>query len=343
MERAKNKLFYLRIIISIIVIFILFEYLAKTRFAINNPFVPVDIRSNFGLNSYEAMHLKPNVDLTSVSGLRYKTDEYGFRTGDFKKDTNNKTLLLGGDSRIFGFALGYKDTVSSYLEEKKTFNIYQQAFPGSSPALFNFDIFEKGKINKLAIKPNYVIYAYDRHDYYNDIVFEKELQVPEHKLFLRKLKIKLGGFAWSMCMQKYKKFLQQTNHKNKKKSPENKKETKSIKKDKQKVNPINLSVKDLNALKENVSELNIPLIILYLPRANEFYFRDPTPRNNIKQWCHKNNIQFIDAYTPLDDLAKGDVKVLSEYFLDLYEGIHFSAKGSEYIAKLIEGSLEVEE
>ena len=339
-----------RIVLAIIIFYVILESLARYRFEYYNPYMPISIRANMGLNSYDAMHFKRNFDKTSLKGIHYITDEYGFRHGGKLKDLHKPTVLLGGDSRIFGYSLKYKDTVSSLLEKSNQFNIYQQAYPGSSPALFNYGIFENGLYDKLKIAPNYIIYAYDRCDCYNDDVFEQELKENENGTTLRKLKLMLGGYAWNMCYRKLGFFMNQKKFQEKNKieviqNEENKIEVIQNEEDKivptqPKITDIPIRTSALNRLRNYSKGFKVPLIMLYLPRAEELYIRDSRVRDRLLKWTTENEVIFIDGYAEFDQLIQGELKKMEPFFIDLSEGIHFSPKGSVFISDLILKKLE---
>lgn len=334
---------FLRLLLALIIFYVFFESLARYRFEYNNPTLPLSIRANMGLNSYEAMRFNAKVDEVSLKGIHYLTDEYGFRHGGKEKTPDKPTILLGGDSRVFGYSLKYENTVAAILENSGNYNIYQQAYPGSSPAIFNYGIFEKNLYSKLKLRPNYILYAYDRCDCYNDDVFNSELKENEKGTKLRKLKLMVGGYAWNMCMKKLSVFLNQ-----KKPFNETKEQTVEVKKNETvnheaeekktknfKITDIPVRTSILNELKNYSLNSDVALIIMYLPRSEELYLRDTRVRDRILNWTKNNQIVFIDGYKEFDDLIQGDLNKMRPFFLDLNEGIHFSAKGCALVSALI--------
>jgi hypothetical protein len=338
-ERMRLKVIF-RILITVIISYTLFEYLAKTRFEINNPYLPVNIRGNMGINSYEAMHLKANYEATSLKGIRYQTDEYGFRYSGIKKNPSLSTIVLGGDSRIFGYSLHNEQTVTGKIDKERLFNVYQQAYPGCSPAIFNHEMFGIGKIRKLKIKADKIIYAYDRCDMFNDTIFSEELERNKKGTFLRKVKLFLGGYAWNMCVKKLSIFLKQKKPQESEKEKGEEKDSKPQKHIKEKdplafITDIPLGLKALNQLKKNSLSVGVSLSILYLPRAHELLIKDTRVRDRLLKWTKENGVELLDGYEIFDNLIDGKVEKLKAYFLDLNEGIHFSEKGCQVVSEII--------
>lgn len=324
---------YLRVLISLALMYVCFEYWAQYRFSLNNPHTPMGLRKNMGLHSYDAMVLKENKDLISHSGIRYKTDDFGFRIGPGAPIRMENFILLGGDSRMFGYNLDYSESVAAYMNALSSIPVHQFTFPGQSPLLFNYGLTKGEKLKQLKQNPRMIIYGYDRNDYYNDLGFEKELNVPAS--FARKVKLAMGGYAWNMVVLKWRTFSALANPKKKRVEEQKpvikkKKPTKGFE-----ITDIPLSKNGITKLNQTCQNEGIELLMLYLPRAEELYKRDTRVRDRVRRWCLDNKVRLIDAYEYFDSQILGELEPIKPLFLDHLEGIHFSAFGCKEIAKLI--------
>jgi hypothetical protein len=87
---------------------------------------------------------------------------------------------------------------------------------------------------------------------------------------------------------------------------------------------------------------DVPFILMYLPRALELLYDDPKMRNELKAFCKKENIMLLDLYQVFSKKCIDDKSLVTNWFLDLREGIHFSAEGCKIIAESIREHLEME-
>lgn len=311
------------------------------RFNWNNPEMPMGLRAQLGMNHYEAYRLTPHFEATSKTGVLYKTDHLGFRTGPENVSSPRQHLLLGGDSRTFGYLLPYEKTIASMLENKYQIDVYLQALPGGSPAFFIHDIFDQQKWAQLKPKPEIIIYAYDVYDGFGDRDFLKSLNLDEKTRFLRKLKLSLGGYFWGMSREKLKSYLGRLStppalsfseypdelEKNKKGQKNEKRKLKNW--------DVPVHTPTFNRLSEESQKHQVDAYILYLPRFAELVFRDDAGRNIIKNECIHAGLGFIDAFQEIDRMSQGDAEKIKPYFIDWQEGIHFSEEGQRLLSELI--------
>ena len=328
--------------------YLVLEGWAQWRFSRNSSYMPMGIRSNIAMNSLEAFRLKPHYHGVSRSGLLYTTNEFGFRINPegVKNQAQGKAILLGGDSRIFGYALPYQDTIAALLEQNG-YGLQQQAFPGSSPAMFNVQMFAEGVVDRLSVKPQILIYGYDREDLWNDQIFRKELQEKKDGFSLRWLKIQLGGYFWGMCVQKVRSFSSRTKTwptwlelDNSKK---NKKEAVPTPSHETLLKPtastagrhLPVSRAEILLMKAQSQSRGMKFVLLYLPRFLELLCDDGSMRDNVKIFCEAEQLEWIDGYELLMHRAQGDKNVIATLFLDPHEGIHYSKKANLWIVEEI--------
>jgi hypothetical protein len=319
--------------------------------------MPSNLRKNIGLHPLDAYRLVKNYDGKSPSGLHYKTDQLGFRVGREKLQGRSETWLLGGDSRIFGYALAYDATIPHFWQSSmEQLEVRMQAFPGGSPMMFNVQIWEEGLWESISPKPTRIIYAYDRQDLFNDRDFLSEYQRSQNWLYPRRLKVLLGGYLWNMMNVKKKSFTSRFDPKPKwwddmvsepmedevvleqKSTPPAK--VNKVKK-LSRSNPIAKS--SLLEMKKWCMKENVQFSVLYLPRMLELMFDDPKMNEELKAFCLESGIDYLDIYGPLVAKANGDGSKVVEWFLDYREGIHFSKEGNRLIAELVLDLMNIDE
>lgn len=330
---------YLRIFLTICLSYGVFEFWAQFRYDLNNPHVPMSLRKNMGLNTYDAMKLIPNFSGWSGSGVYYKTDPFGFRVPSQSVNRSRGPVLLGGDSRIFGYTMSFEESVAGVLERKHDIKVYLQAFPGGCPSMCYYDMFEDGKFFLLPEKPKFFIYAYDRNDVYNDKTFEYQLKNEYAWYSPRRLKLMLGGYAWNMSRVKVRAFKGRM-----------KQNEKTIQSKEQKSGEIQsnywykteISTAALDKIFKKMKSLKVRSYLLYLPRLTELIAKNDVLSNQLKAYCESRQLGFIDGYKAFHQIFQGDIERMRPYFLDLREGIHFSAKGSNIIESSIMKELEKE-
>ena len=342
----------LRWSLALVIIYVVAEAWAQYRFGLSNPLMPSDMRKNIGVHTLDAFRLEANYDGWSQHGLHYRTNEFGFRIGEdhHKNAMANRVVLLGGDSRIFGYALDYSGTVSAQLEEDQDIYVHQQAFPGSSPAIFNVQIWTENLWDQLKPKPNAVIYGYDRDDIWNDNAFLREYQQAQTMTWHspRVMKVALGGYLWNMANLKLKAFLSRcswtppwweawvASNPEPKPTPVSKTtptEATTVQQPSGRSNPI--GKKALLEMQRQCEQRGVPLTLMYLPRFLEIVYDDPKMRNELREFCAQEGIDFLDLYEVFSERCADNKSISSTWFLDPHEGIHFSEQGSAIISDAI--------
>lgn len=353
------------LLLGLLVSYIVAEAWARYRFDVNNPLMPSHMRNNIGLHPLDAYRLKPDFEGFSRSGLHYKTDAHGFRIGrDVRPD--GFPLLLGGDSRAFGYALPYEDSVAGKLEADESFKklrVYQQAFPGGSPAIFNVQMWEEGLWDRLRPQPKVVVYAYDRDDVWNDRSFLLEYERIKGKTWsTRHLKCAMGGYLWNMLNLKKKSFWAKYDveplwWKDSKTSTPSSMESKvpsTPKLPQVQVQKAAIAEGSLLELQKQCAERGVPFVLVHLPRFVELIGRQSSVSDTLERFCHQHGINFINLYRYMDSMAqslpeKADVgttttfehgfgpraDLIFSWFLDPKEGIHYSSQGSLLVAEEI--------
>ena len=321
-------------IFSLILIYITVEYWAQYRFELNNRVIPFGMRNNMGVNYYDAFKLKPNFEGVSGIGINYKTDEFGFSINPNKKNKVNKEILIGGDSRAFGLFLNWKETLAGKLEAENVF-VYQEAFPGNSPALFNYDLFEKGYFEKLKSKPKKVYYIYDSNDLYSDSSFMKQISVEYPWYSLRRLKLSLGGYSWSMLSLKVRSFLKKGEIKEVVIKKEGAKLDVNKKKSTASKSITHIHSLSLDQIKKNLDQQGVEFVLIHLPRSLEIFARNTSVKNDLEKWAATNSVKCLSLYDKMVSFHEEGIEFLKPYFIDIREGVHLSEKGSELLASWI--------
>ena len=313
----------------------------------------MNIRANLAMTSLEAFRLKPNYNGVSHAGMHYVTNDLGFRINPASEQnhTKNLDLLLGGDSRIFGYALSYQDTIAAMLESMG-YVIQQQAFPGSSPAMFNEQIFKEGLYKRITAKPKMLIYGYDREDIWNDQTFRQELKTPQAAFSLRWIKLRLGGYFWGMCVQKARAFSGRSNlqptwlkvelwkRPSFEPKPVDVGTSSNLLSDitspsHKSVRSLPVSESEILQMKFEAEARGMRYVLMYLPRFLELLCNDGSMRDRVKDFCEKNHVEWLDFYQILMDKAEGKSENISKMFLDAEEGIHFSKLANQWIVEEI--------
>ena len=84
-----------------------------------------------------------------------KTDAYGYRVGNIKKEEKKENILFLGDSQIYGVGLNFQDSFIGRLEKKQTnYNFYNLGVPSYSPLMYNYTLknfLKTKKANKVFI------------------------------------------------------------------------------------------------------------------------------------------------------------------------------------------------
>ena len=349
-----------RCLLALVIIYMVAEHWAQVRFFHSNPLMPSTMRKNLGLHPLDAFRLKPNFDGWSQKGLRYRTNELGFRVGETRKGqhkSSDHVILLGGDSRIFGYALEYSGTVSAQLEHESDIRVHQQAFPGSSPAIFNVQIWDEQLWDQLKPQPNLVIYGYDRDDIWNDLSFKPEYQNSQSFTWTspRIIKLTLGGYLWNMANLKKKAFLARSSWtppwweawEKKWDQPELvavpaaqvEASIPAPPQASQRSNPI--CRESLLKMKRQCEQRGVPFLLMYLPRSLELLYDDSKMRDELKVFCQTEKFTLLDLYEVFSERCADNKELVATWFLDLEEGIHFSAHGSNIIAEAIDQHLRV--
>lgn len=334
------------LVLAILASYVTLEFWAQVRFGLQNSALPFGLRKNMGVNLYDAHHLTPDFyGRSNRKNIAYKTDQNGFSINPESTPVFKQKILIGGDSRAFSLFLPWEDSLAGQLEAKGQ-GVYLQAFPGSAPALFNHDLFDRKKIQALSPRPERIYYIYDRNDTFGDQQFEKELMNPLPWYSPRSIKIALGGYFWNMANVKFKSFLNKASFSKsaqlaaEEKPPENKQAP--IEK------PPSLSRNEtfrvhrpaLDRMRQECESLQIPLVMVYIPRFAELISQDSFVRDDLKAWCQSASIDYIDLYEPLEKICDQKADTVRPYFLDLNEGIHFSEKG---LSLIVDAIVEYEE
>jgi hypothetical protein len=358
----KNRIFWLlKLSFVLVLVYVTMEAWAQWRFSRNCYYMPMGIRKNLALNSLEAFRLTREYEGQAQSGMKYKTDAMGFRVSPEPLKLNKPAkILLGGDSRIFGYALAYKDTLGSLLEQQGYFT-YQQAFPGASPAMFNEQMFQENLMDHLASKPQILFYGYDREDLWNDQIFRRELNSQQPGFSWRWLKVKMGGYLWGMGVQKFKSFLARdkgwpewikkiveqpvtprlvSTPKIEASSTVTTEAVPSVTNPKSSQRPMPISSEELKLMKRECEARGIRLTLMYLPRFLELLCQDDSTRNNFKTFCESEQLLWIDFYQILLDRCQESGQNITSVFLDANEGIHFSRCANEWISDEIQGHIK---
>lgn len=328
------------LILTCLVVYVTLEFWAQKRFALKNPTFPFGLRKNMGVDLYDAHHLSPGFHGHATrKNIAYKTDQQGFSINPKGDPDFEQKILIGGDSRAFSLFLHWQDSLAGQLQAAGQ-GVYLQAFPGSAPALFNYDMFDRKKIHALQPKPERVYYIYDRNDAFGDRQFTKELANPLPWYAPRRIKVALGGYFWNMINLKINSFLSKAKPKIPKEvNQENSKavNSSSIKKESResKQEMFRVHRPALDRMLNECRALKIPLVMVYIPRYAELIHSSPFVRDDLKNWCLTAGVDFIDLYEPLEKICDQNAENIRPYFLDLYEGIHFSPKGLAVVKKAI--------
>lgn len=331
----------LRWCVCLVLIYISMEAWAQWRFSQNGIFLPANIRKNIAMNSLDAFRLKSSYRGVAKNGMAFVTDDVGFRIAPAPQtQPESAPLLLGGDSRVFGYALPWGETLAAILHEKKS-PVRLQAFPGSSPAMFNRQIFQEGLIEKLG-DVDTVIYGYDPFDVYNDQKFVEEIRQQEQYLSLRRLKVYLGGYAYTLIKQKIRtwqsrfklvpQWWNSTSAETKKTtSLDTKTPTGVARKDR--VNPI--SEDSLLEMKQHCDKLKLKLCLFYCPRMLELMQNNTKTKDRFVEFCEINGIAHIDFFNIFKAHQNQHGFDATHWFLDPHEGIHYAKSANELISNHI--------
>jgi len=200
-----------RWLFCLVVAYICFEGWAQYRFIRQNVYMPMGIRANMGADFYEAFKLRANFCGLAPIGHLFLTDPYGFRIAPDPPShlLEIPTLLIGGDSRIFGYSLSWDQGFVAHLQKHYRGPIHLQAFPGGSPALFNHEMWTLGLFDRLQPKPEVVVYDYDRDDGYGDRSFKQQSAQPQWRRSLTHFKLALGGYGISRAQAIFRSFWRQ--------------------------------------------------------------------------------------------------------------------------------------
>ncbi len=317
------------------------EHWAQWRFSQNATFLPANIRRNIAMNSLDAFRLKPSYCGVSKNGMSFTTDEFGFRTAtSSQSQTPPTTLLLGGDSRVFGYALPWQETLAALLN-KKEHSVRLQAFPGSSPAMFNHQLFEERLINKLN-KIEHVIYGYDPFDVYNDQTFMREIEKEKQYFSLRRLKVFFGGYAYTLLRQKLKawqsKLQWQPNWWEHPTASPVKSNATQVKRATttaapERVNPISKDA--LLKMKQECQNNNLSLCLFYCPRMLELMQNNTRTKDRFVNFCLQNEIEYIDFFSIFKAYQVEHRVDATHWFLDPHEGIHYAKSANDLISNHI--------
>jgi len=313
-----------------------------------------------GVDYYDAFKLRKNFSGTARCGHVFRTDEFGFRfSGTRRRSDDDPSILVGGDSKIFSYSLPWEEGFGAKLEGLVDAPVYLQAYPGSSPALFNHEMWDLGVFDCLEPKPEVVIYDYDRQDGFGDRDFKQQRANPPALFSLKRIKLLLGGYAWNRAQAFVRPYGQKWNDpwpwegkasagKRKPKSkqvtsraslsdekakalPEKGEEKLKPKKEGWKHGRSNsIDRAELERMKKECDQREVRLVILYLPRLVELVARDSKMRDELEALCLELDIEFFDAFEPIDASLVSKEKSLSDWFKDPDEGIHCSAKAFDW-------------
>jgi len=323
---------FLSIALSLILGYVTLEFWAQTRFYVSNVDFPSTMRNNMGINLYDAFKLKANYRGTAPNGIEYATDTLGFSINPKVERKAGQGLLIGGDSRAFSLFLPWQASMAGQLERAGE-KVFLQAFPGSSPAMFNHDMFTLGGLVKFNKEVKRVYYVYDRNDAFGDRQFSNECRNPLAWYSLRNLKLKLGGYFWNMLSIKFRSFMKKAEIKTS--AEVEVAETSAPVVHESLPTGFEIHTPSLEVMKRECDELNLPLVLIYLPRYWEIVSEDPSVSNDLKRVCAQLSIPLINLYPTYVQLCARQVEAIRPYFIDLDEGIHLSEKGLNVVSKAI--------
>ncbi len=318
------------------------ESWARYRFDLQNTVFPSRLRANMGLNRYEAFRLKPDRRARSRAGIEYRTDELGYRVGS-RISTANVSLLLGGDSRVFGLGLPYELTVAGLLETGGL-RVRQQALPGGSPAFFEHDLFRVGQLARMDPRPRWALYAFERDDPGDDAIFLAEIARRYPWTSSRRVKLALGGYFWNMLHIKANSFMARGSyqppgglrdlaqgfflkHEEAQESPAASLPTSGF--------SMGASAAVLERTFAACRERGLRPALLYLPRLDELASSDSARIRAVRAWAAATGTDLLDGYLAFDNRCHGDGLLAARYFADAEEGIHYNAEGCALVAGLI--------
>ena len=197
-------------LICLLIAYLSFEFWAQIRFAQKNIFMPMGIRANMGVDFYDTFKLKPHFRGEAPNGDLFVTDQHGFRIAPNPPTPSQvQAILVGGDSRIFGFSLPWGQGFTPALQKLHGGHVHQQAYPGGSPALFNHEMWELGVFDRLDPKPSILVYDFDRLDGFGDQAYKSQLKQPEWRKGMTRLKRSLGGYGLQRVQTVARGFLKQ--------------------------------------------------------------------------------------------------------------------------------------
>ncbi|MBF0245879.1 MAG: hypothetical protein HQL31_11530, partial [Planctomycetes bacterium] len=322
------------------------EAWARVRFYLNNAHMPADIRQNIGVNLFKAYRLRPNYLGVAPCGVEYRTDEHGFRTGAVSPADSVGTLVLGGDSRIFGLGIAYGQSVAGLLESRGKWKVYQQALPGGSPAFFLHQMVDLGNLDSLVHVPDRIVYAFDEEDFRNDREFAAEMAVEHGPFSPRRIKLALGGYLWSMLKIKFDSFRARSSDvkgdslarlfgqdgKADKLSP--------LEGDRPALKIKEMELAPIDGMIRAAAARGMGFLLVYMPRAPDLLSRSCPLSVLLEEHLKGQRAEYLDLFRVLDRHCKGEEALVRELFFDYDEGIHFNVRGLELVSEAIQAALK---
>lgn len=337
-----------------------FEAWAQYRFARENPLTPFGMRANMGVDFYDAFKPIANFRGRSVQGELFITDKNGFRLPEHRATASNSTtFLIGGDSRIYGYSLPWKENFSAALQRLHGGHVHLQAFPGGSPALFNHEMWKLGVFDSIEPKPNVVIYDYDSHDGYGDRDFKIQQTRSAYKNTLTRLKLSIGGYGIQRLLTVARGFLQQWGEDwpqgwslslSSPSTPSQSEVSKTLAQVpapiQQKTSPasrpewrhrssVTIDHEELRIMSKECKQRGVRLILLYQPRLLEISGRDSKMLDELAALCRKLDIELIETFSDVDASIFKDDGDFPDWFADPQEGIHLTSEALEHTAKKV--------
>lgn len=162
--------------LSIYISLFIGNYIFQQLYIKSNNSISDNMMAYMIYNDYTGFQTKPNA-IISHSNYKYKTDNYGFRNPNFKRDFKKKLVILLGDSHVWGWGKQDKGLISSKLmnllsKDYQVFNIADIGFSSLQTFLMMDKLF-------LELKPNYVFWINGHNDNYNNTrKFEYSLSKP---------------------------------------------------------------------------------------------------------------------------------------------------------------------
>lgn len=298
------------------------EGLARWRFDLQNPWLPMGLRRNLSTSSLQAHRLLPSRDLVSRRGVPFKTDALGFRTGG--APVGNPSLLLGGDSIAFGMYLPYEQSLGFYLDQTMPkWGVQVSALPGGSQAMSRDLLLGEDQLLKKSAA-RVLLHSVNHYDNNDNWLYHLD-QVKNHgwRAAFRQGKTWLGPYAIQVFQLKLRQFL----------AKDRRRDLLLYADEGGQRHHFDWTREPLDALLKGTQDQGVMLALFFLPDRGEVGSAGWLHDAEVAAWAQEHGVPYFNLEMALEKAGVG-----TEIFMD--DGIHLNPEGHRICARLLADWLE---